>query len=185
MLLAGDEVGRSQRGNNNAYCQDNGLSWTDWALDPPREALLAFTRRMVSLRRAHPVFRRRNFFRGRPVTPGGIADIVWLQPDGREMDETAWRDPETRALAVFLSGDGLGEVDAHGRSLVDDSFVLLFNASADPVDFTLATLPVAGPGERLVDTARTDEHVDAIDVGAPCTVAGRALVLVRFPRSRP
>jgi isoamylase len=185
MLLSGDEIGRSQRGNNNAYCQDNALSWTDWTLDPPREALLVFTQRLVALRRAHPVFRRRDFFRGRAVAPGGVADIVWLKPDGSEMDEPAWRDPHTHALAAFLSGDGLDEADAHGRRVVDDSFVLLFNAGPEPVDFTLGTLPVAWPGELLVDTGRADDSVAAVSAATPCTLAGRALALIRFPRGRP
>ena len=184
MLLAGDEMGRSQRGNNNAYCQDSPVSWVDWALDEHQQALLAFTQRMVALRERHPVFKRRDFFQGRPLFGSSVRDIVWLQPDGTEMTEEAWGQGHARALAVFLSGDGLNEVDSRGQSLRDDSFLLLFNAHSEEVPFTLGSSLADDTGEVLIDTsdARTPAGV-RFDPHRPYTLRGRTLALVRFPRA--
>jgi isoamylase len=185
MLLAGDEMGRTQQGNNNAYCQDNAVSWVDWSLDEDRQTLLAFTQRMLALRQAHPVFRRRDFFQGRPLHGSSVRDIVWLKPDGSEMSDEDWRNGHARALGVFLSGDGLVDVDARGQRLVDDDFVLLFNADAGEVGFRLAPGLVPGEGELVVDTAQPDAADGAgppVDPGRPRMLAGRSLVLVRFPR---
>ena len=183
MLLAGDEMGRSQVGNNNAYCQDTPASWVDWDLDGPRLALLGFTRRLMALRAHHPVFRRRDFFQGRPLYGSSVRDIVWLQPDGSEMTAQAWGHGHARALAVFLSGDGLGDVDAQARPLRDDSFLLLFNAHSEAVSFTLPAGLVAEPGELLVDTrhAQTPAGVP-IEPLVPYQLPGRALALFRFAR---
>ena len=181
MLLAGDEFGRSQGGNNNAYCQDNEISWVDWRHDPGQRALFDFTRRMLALRAAHPVFRRRDFFQGRPLFGGTVRDIVWLQPDGSEKSEADWQQGHARARAVFLSGDGLNEVDPRGRALRDDSFVLLFNADAQAQTFTLPAVLALGPGERLVDTATAQGHgVAPFDAGQPYELQGRTLALIRF-----
>jgi glycogen operon protein len=181
MLLAGDEVGRSQGGNNNAYCQDNETSWLDWTEGDDQRALLAFTRRMVALRAAHPVFHRRDFFQGRPLYGSAIRDIVWLQPDGSEMTEQAWGHDHARALAVFLSGDGLNEVDGRGRAVRDDSFVLLFNADANPVTFSLPADLRLGTGELLIDTSTAAPPAKAhFDPATPHTLSGRALALIRF-----
>ena len=181
MLLAGDEFGRSQQGNNNAYCQDNELSWVDWSLSAEQKALVEFTRRMIELRASHPVFRRRDFFQGRPLYGTEIRDVVWLQPDGQEMTAHAWQQDFARARAVFLSGDGLTDVDRRGRPIRDDSFVLLFNASADPVTFTLPPALHLGRVERLIDTSCDDPLEDAqFDTAAPYTLAGRSLALIRY-----
>jgi glycogen operon protein len=188
MLLAGDEIGRSQQGNNNAYCQDNELAWVDWSLGDGQRSLLEFTRRLIALRAAHPVFRRRDFFQGRPLIGTAIRDIVWLQPDGSEMTEQVWQQDFARALAVFLSGEGLNETDARGRALRDDSFVLLFNAAAETVTFTLPPALRLGPGELLVDTTRADDPLPGtpFDVAAPYALPGRGLALIRLPnRSTP
>jgi isoamylase len=184
MLLAGDEIGRSQQGNNNAYCHDSELSWVDWTPSPARASLLAFTRRLAELRAKHPVFRRRDFFQDRPLMGSQVRDIVWLQPDGSEMSEQAWQQDFARALAVFLSGDGLHEVDGRGRPLHDDSFLLLFNAAAEGVEFTLPATPVPALGQRLVDTSDPDNALPdgPFDSRAVHTLAGRSLVLVRFRR---
>ena len=152
MLLAGDEIGRTQRGNNNAYCQDNEISWVDWALDPPRLRLLDYARRMIALRRDHPVFRRRHFFQGRSVRGSGEKDIAWLTPDGTEMSDEEWNNNFARCLGVFLGGEALQEVDERGRRVVDDSFLLLFNAHHDAIPFKLPDLGAAG-WLALVDTA--------------------------------
>jgi isoamylase len=183
MLLAGDELGRTQKGNNNAYCQDNELSWVDWALGGDQQALLAFTQKMAALRAAHPVFRRRDFFQGRPLFGSKVRDIVWLQPDGSEMTEQAWGQGHARALAVFLSGDGLNEVDAHARPVLDDSFMLLINAGAEAVPFTLATGLASGVGEVLVDTGLAEGPAGVrVEPGQTHVLEARTLALLRFPR---
>ena len=193
MLLAGDEIGRSQQGNNNAYCQDNEIGWTDWAATQPGASggalsLLAFTQRLVALRRAHPVFRRRDFFQDRPLRGREVRDIVWLQPDGVEMSAEAWQQGHARALAVFLSGDGLDEVDRRGEAVHDDSFVLLFNAAAEEVTFHLPDTLALPAGELLVDTSRDGDGAlpgTPFDATQPITLAGRALALIRFARQPP
>jgi glycogen operon protein len=186
MLLAGDEIARSQRGNNNAYCQDNDISWVDWNLGPAQQSLLAFTQRMIELRRDHPVFRRRDFFQGRPLMGSEVHDIVWLQPDGTEMSDHAWQQDHARALGVFLSGEALPEVDARGCAVRDDSFVLFFNAAAEGVVFHLPEALKLGAGELLVDTSRADDPLpeSPVDPRMPMTLAGRSLALIRFPRQR-
>ena len=155
MLLAGDEIGRTQGGNNNAYCQDNATSWLDWNVDADRSRLLDFVRRLVHLRRTHPVFRRRYFFQGRPLRAGEAKDIVWLKPDGAEMTPDEWDQDFARCLGVFLAGDALGETDARGNAVTDATFVVLFNAHHDAVPFSLPDYR-AGEWLALLDTARED-----------------------------
>ena len=140
MLLAGDELGRSQQGNNNAYCQDNELSWIDWS-GAGQDGLLEFTRALATLRREHPVFRRRRFFRGRDGGGHG-PDIAWLTPEGREMTGHDWQTSYARAVAVFLNGDAITEPGPRGEPVRDDSFLLLLNAHHEPLSFTL-------PGRRF------------------------------------
>jgi glycogen operon protein len=187
MLLAGDEMGRTQRGNNNAYCQDNEISWLDWTQGDDQRALLAFTQRVMALRAAHPVFRRRDFFQGRPLHGSSVRDIVWLQPDGTEMGEQAWKQDHAHALAVFLSGEGLNEVDGRGRAVRDDSFLVMFNADSNTVRFVLPSGLVSQAGELLIDTS-LDTSMDAdqtnipFDAGEPYVLAARSLALVRFRR---
>ncbi|HEY9447488.1 MAG TPA: glycogen debranching protein GlgX, partial [Burkholderiales bacterium] len=139
MLLGGDEIGRTQRGNNNAYCQDSDISWTDWNLTPGKMQLLEFTRRMIRLRREHAVFRRSRFFRGEPVR-GEVKDIMWLRPDGGEMTDQQWRQPHARCLGVYLSGEGFTETDAAGRPLGGESFLIVFNAHHESIGFQLPQL---------------------------------------------
>ncbi|HEX6018281.1 MAG TPA: glycogen debranching protein GlgX, partial [Burkholderiaceae bacterium] len=181
MLLAGDEIDRTQRGNNNAYCQDNENSWLDWSLGERQQALLAFTRRLIGLRAAHPLFRRRDFFHGTPRVGDNVRDLLWLRPDGSEMTAEAWRDVQARALAVFLAGNGLTDVDGQGRPISDDSFVMLFNAAVDPVSFTLPAAARRGTAELLLDTSRDDVVAPARGLGADSaySLGGRALALIR------
>jgi isoamylase len=180
MITAGDEIGRTQNGNNNAYCQDNETSWIDWSLDGDRERLLAFTRRMIALRRAHPTFRRRDFFQGRPIYGGDIKDIVWLRPDGNEMTQHEWESEHARALAVYLAGAGLAEVDSRGRPLADDDFVLLFNASAEPVEFRIPERLGAGRWLVVLDTAHADGLCEdgAVEAGGAYALAARAVAVL-------
>src|SRR6266487_3279717 len=137
MLLAGDELGRTQGGNNNAYCQDNEVSWVDWSLAGSQAGLLAFTRVLSALRREHPVFRRRRFFRGQPAGDGHLADIAWLTPSGREMAGRDWGTPYARAMMVFLNGDAITEPGPRGEPVRDDTFLILLSANREPVTFTL------------------------------------------------
>ncbi len=136
MLLGGDEIGRTQHGNNNAYCQDNELTWLDW--ERADTDLLEFTRSMIELRMSHPVFRRRRFFDGEPTDEGqDLADIGWFDPSGSAMTHDDWVQPLNRAIMVFLNGDGLTSASMRGEPIVDDSFLILLNANAVPVRFTV------------------------------------------------
>ncbi len=134
MLLGGDELGRTQHGNNNGWCQDNELSWFDWELDERREALLAFTRRLVRLRREHPVFRRREFLTGEVPEPGALPDVVWFKPDGRQMAPRDW-ETQGHAVAMLLNGDAIGMPGPRGERIVDDCFMLCFNAQHEDLTF--------------------------------------------------
>ena len=153
MMLGGDEIGRTQRGNNNAYCQDNELSWFDWTLRDENIALLGFARRVMAFRQEHPVFRRRKWFHGRAIRGEGVADIGWFNPDGNEMTQEQWQEGFAKSVGVFLNGDDLHWPGPQGEPITDDSFLLLFNAHHEPIPFTL---PVGAWGERwsvVLDTA--------------------------------
>ncbi|MFE5857610.1 glycogen debranching protein GlgX [Streptomyces sp. NPDC056500] len=201
MLSHGDEFGRTQGGNNNAYCQDNEVSWVRWPApgetegDDGGESLLAFTRAMVWLRREHPVFRRRRFFRGGPVddSQDELTDIAWFNPAGEQMTQRDWQSRHTRALSVFLNGNSVSEPGPRGERIRDDSFLLMFNAGSGEVDFGV---PVShGPLWRIiVDTARAravsleelDELAELTEgekvaAGEQVTLAGRSLVVLRRP----
>ncbi|MFF8609733.1 glycogen debranching protein GlgX [Streptomyces sp. NPDC015346] len=189
MLAHGDELGRTQGGNNNAYCQDNEVSWIDWNLDDERRDLLDFTRRAVALRRAHPVLRRRRFFHGDTATDERqpLPDLVWLRPDAREMTDEDWGRPDDHAIGVFLNGDAIAETDPYGGRVVDDSFLILVNSYWEPVTFRL---PGPAYGERWtvrVDTADPQGLPDESECKAATelTVESRGLVLLsRPPRAR-
>jgi isoamylase len=173
MILGGDELGRTQRGNNNCYCQDNELSWFNWHdLD---EDLLHFTARLIELRRDHPVFRRRRWFLGRPITGTELNDIAWFRPDGGQMGMEDWS--SNSRLAVFLNGDEIAAPDAHGRRVRDDSFFVFFNADPEPVRFTLPRGPYGRRWMRILDTA--DPLPRFHRAGGQVPVAARSLVLLR------
>ncbi|MDH3369753.1 MAG: glycogen debranching protein GlgX [Gammaproteobacteria bacterium] len=137
MLLAGDEMGRTQGGNNNAYCQDNELNWIDWNLKPDDRQLIEFTRRIIQILQRHPVFRRRSFFQGRQIRGSEIKDIVWLKPDGNEMTDEEWQQSFARCLGLLLAGAGLNEYDDRGQPISDANFLLLINAHHDEIGFVL------------------------------------------------
>jgi isoamylase len=139
MLLAGDEFGQTQHGNNNAYCQDSPIAWLDWNLSVDQRALLDFVRELVRLRKIQPVFRRRHFFQGRPIHGAEIKDLYWFKPDGSEMSDRDWASGSARCLGMVLPGDQITEVDEHGERIVGDSFAVLFNAHHEPVSFRLGT----------------------------------------------
>ena len=162
MLLAGDEMGRTQAGNNNAYCQDSSVSWLDWGLAAAEQDLLQFTETLAGLRRDHAVFRRRRFFRGQ--VPGDEkGDIVWLTPAGGVMTDADWGAGYAKSLAVYLNGDAISEPDPRGGKITDDSFLLLFNAHSNALVFTLPDSSYAAGWEVVIDTARQAP-------GAPGTV---------------
>jgi len=181
MLCHGDELGRSQQGNNNGFCQDNELTWIDWKnIDVD---LLEFTRRAAGLREAHPVFRRRRFFRGRPLGrrgKEGLPDIAWLQPDGSEMSDEDWDSGFGRAVAVFLNGNGISDVDARGERVVDDSFILCFSAHDEAIEFTLPASDYGTAWEVVLDTGDSDPSDDSLfGAGASVVVGPRALVVLQ------
>jgi isoamylase len=167
MLLAGDEMGRTQQGNNNAYCQDNEVSWIDWAAAGKQQDLIDFTCALSELRRAHPVFRRRRFFSGQAASGGGLADIVWLTPAGQQMTDRDWHTGYARSLAVFLNGDAITEPGPRGDIVRDQSFLLLFNANREPVRFTLPDSQY-GPGWNVLISTATAVSV----AGSPAASAG-------------
>ncbi|MFI9392799.1 glycogen debranching protein GlgX [Streptomyces bauhiniae] len=185
MLGHGDELGRTQGGNNNAYCQDNEVSWIDWDLSEEQRALVDFTRRLIGLRAAHPVLRRRRFFRGETATKRKqpLPDLIWLRPDAREMTDQDWRRGDAHSVGVFLNGDAIAERDAYGGRVVDDSFLLLLNGFWEPVDFRL---PAASYGERwttLIDTADPEGVPDERErkAGTRLRVESRSLILLSRP----
>jgi glycogen operon protein len=181
MMLGGDEIDRTQRGNNNAYCQDNEISWFDWNITPDKERQLEFFKRMIRLRHEHAIFRRRHFFQGRPLRGSGLKDILWLKPDGGEMSEADWREPHARSLGVYLSGDGFTERDDQGRPLTDASFLILFNAHHDEVGFVLPRYVPESRWLMVMDTAYEDglTRGGAIDAGSLYSLHGRSLVLLQ------
>jgi isoamylase len=153
MLLAGDAIGHTQNGNNNAYCQDNEISWLDWNEKSLDGDLLAFTRFVIALRKNHPIFHRRKFFQGRSIKGTQVTDIIWLLPDGREMSEEEWKQESARCLGLFLAGDGLDEVDEHNEPIQDESFLVLMNASHEPFSFRLPALQNDGTWFAVLDTS--------------------------------
>jgi isoamylase len=152
MLVAGDETGRTQGGNNNAWCQDNEISWVDWEWDEQGRDLLEFTRQLIRIFHQQPVLRRRKFFQGRPVRGAEIKDISWFRPDGQEMTDQDWRNEQARSLAVRLAGDAIDEVDERGRRVVGDTLLLLLNAHHRAVSFTLPAHRAGDSWEQLLDT---------------------------------
>jgi glycogen operon protein len=153
MIAHGDELGRTQHGNNNVYCQDNELAWLDWKEAREYSVLEEFTAEVAALRAAHPVFRRRRYFQGRPIRGSSIEDIAWLRPDGQPMTDEDWGAGYARSLAVFLNGQGIPERDSMGQRVVDDSFLLLFNAHHQQVPFTMPAEVYGRAWEVELDTA--------------------------------
>ena len=185
LLVAGDEMGRTQGGNNNAYCQDNEVSWVDWSLREQWSWLPALVRDLLALRRAHPVLRARHFFVGEPSVDGGRKDLAWFAPDGQEMTDGWWWDTSLATLGMFLAGDGLRSRGMRGEPLVDDSFLLWLHAGPTELDVTLPAEQWAGSYEVVLDTALESAvppvaaHVDA---GSPLRLHPRSVLLLRAAR---
>jgi len=183
MLLAADTLGHTQNGNNNAYCQDGEISWLKWNLDDERRVFLDFVRRVTKLRKKHPVFHRRHFFQGRPIK--GVKDILWLNPQGKEMSEDEWIHP-SNCLGMFLSGDGLEELDGKGKKLRDDNFVVLLNSNHEDITFTLP--PLGGKSRWLIQMDTSYESGKAPDEvhpsGKPYLLRGRSMVVLMEGQDR-
>ncbi|WP_406142970.1 glycogen debranching protein GlgX [Streptomyces anulatus] len=183
MLVAGDEMGRTQGGNNNAYCQDNETGWLDWSLleEPAWRELTELTARVLTLRRTHPVLRRRAFFSGRAQAPDGLRDLAWFARDGREMTEGDWYAPAA-TLGLYLSGRDIPGRDARGEPVTDDSFLAVLHAGAEPTVFALPGAPWAARYELVLDTSR-EEQTEApgtvLDGGTEMTVPARSVLLLR------
>ena len=184
MLLAGDEFGRSQRGNNNAYCQDNEISWVDWKLDKPRRELLEFTKLLIRIFHQHPVLRRSHFFQGRKIRGSEVKDLAWFRSDGKEMTDEDWANPEIRCFGLRLAGDAIEEVDGRGNRVVDDTLLILLNAHHETIPFVL-------PAHRrklhwwvILNTSEpiTRREQRQLRGAAPYPLNGRSLVLLRLPR---
>ncbi len=179
MLLHGDEIVRTQHGNNNAYCQDNEISWVDW--EHVDEDLLAFTTALSSIRRQHAVFRRRRWVQGRPIHGAGVSDIAWFQPDGQQMSDDDWQAPFAKTIAVFLNGDALPWQDPRGHPVRSDSFLMLFNAHYEPVEFVV---PAETWGHDWRVVLNTEHLVPIVDPtpykpGDRVPVIDRAFVLLQ------
>lgn len=180
MLLHGDELGRTQGGNNNGYAQDNEITWVDW--DDVDQPLVEFTAALARLRREHPTFRRSRFFDGRPVRHEEnvrVPDIVWMRPDGTAMESQDWNSGFGRAIGVFLNGSGIRERDRRGEDIVDDHFGVLFNAGDDTVDFVLPDVSFSPRWEVLVDTAGHHANTDPVDPGDALSVSAKSLVVLK------
>jgi isoamylase len=176
LIVGGDEVGRTQGGNNNAYCQDNEISWLDW--DNLDEGLLTFTRGLIALRRSHPVFRRRRWFQGRAIRGSVDRDIAWFRPDGQEMNDEDWASGFAKSVGVYLNGAAIPTPDAHGHSVVDSAFLACFNAYWEPIDWRLPDAVWAEDWRPVFDTSSGfHDEAKPVKAGATVTIGARATVL--------
>ncbi len=153
MMSGGDEMGRTQKGNNNAYCQDNEVSWTNWELPPSDREFLSFVKKVIKIRKDHAVLRRRKFFQGRRIRGKDVLDITWLDASGREMADDTWSSPGVRCLGVRLNGDAIDELDERGERIVGATLVILLNAGVDAIPFVLPSTAASERWETLLDTA--------------------------------
>ncbi len=182
MMVAGDEMGRTQRGNNNAYCQDNELSWVHWNLSDKQRSLLEFTARMSKLRREQPVLTKRRFFRGAHIWDSELKDLAWFRPDGKEMKKDDWEKPYVRSLGFLLGGDAIATPDDEGNRIVGDTLLVLMNAHHEPLEFLLPAIEWGADWELLVDTSVSGESLHThTPAGGKVQVRGRSLVVLRRP----
>ena len=181
MLLGGDELGRTQNGNNNAYCQDNEVSWFDWELSDEQRRLLDFTRRLVDFRKRHPVFRRTDFLLGEETMGSGAPDVYWFRPDGRKMTLRNWSRGDTHTLGVFLNGAEIRTLTAQGAPVIDDTFLILFNAHLEAVAFTLPAVAYGRRWAHELSTSEPDEPPGATVYPARglVPVESRSLIILR------
>ncbi|MGI9053015.1 MAG: glycogen debranching protein GlgX, partial [Ilumatobacteraceae bacterium] len=180
MLLGGDEIGRTQQGNNNAYCQDSEISWLDW--DNVDEDLLEWCRQITALRQHHAVFRRRRWFQGRRIR--GIDDLAWFRPDGQTMSDDDWENGFARAVGVFFNGAAIPTPDAFGRKILDDDFFVMFNASESPIEWRIPAAPFVRPWVVELDTDQTNEPDTEVLAGEVMTLVDRSMVVLRAAAQR-
>ena len=152
MITAGDEFGRTQGGNNNAYCQDNEISWVNWDMTEKNNELLQFTRFLLRFFHEHPILQRRRFFNGRDTRQTGIKDLTWFHPDGHEMTEADWNNSQIRFLGLRLAGDAIEEMDEHGEPITDDTILILLNGHYEPINFVLPECPAFERWRLIMDT---------------------------------
>ena len=183
MLLAGDEFGQTQHGNNNAYCQDSTLAWLDWKLSPGQRALLEFTRELVRLRKTQPVFHRRRFFQGRAIHGADVKDIYWFKPDGSEMTDADWNAGYARSLGMGLPGEQIEEIGVHGERIAGETFAILLNAHHESVPFRIGARRRDVCWACVFDTGAPDagprvfEHMSVFPLQANSFVLLRAEML--------
>lgn len=181
MLLSGDELGRTQKGNNNPYCQDNEISWIDWSLQDKNADLLDFTRQLIYFRRQHPVFWRRKWFLGRAIHGSEVSDILWFNPNGAQMTEEQWKDGLTKAICIFLNGEEIPTMGKRGERIFDDSFLILFNAHDKQIEFAI---PPRLQNYEWVETINTDKP-QFVEVGkryrgkVSCSAIARSVIILR------
>ena len=181
MIAHGDEIARTQDGNNNVYAQDNEISWMKWELDEREKGILDFAKRIFAIRRANPALRRRYFFRGKPVE-SGAQEMLWLRPDGLEMTDAEWHNTDSYSLGMLIRGEAADEIDERGRSIKGDTLLLIVNNREGEEKWTLPHLEIAGTWLLTVDTDRPtiiDEPVNEL------TIAPFSLVLLRFQLDAP
>lgn len=177
MLVAGDELGKTQKGNNNAYCQDNEISWIDW--ENADESLMEFTKHLISIKKSHPSFCRRRWFQGQPIKGSELHDIAWFLPEGGVMEEHNWNEDFAKSLGVFLNGQGLHSVGMKGERIVDDSFYIIFNAYHDQLDYVLPSVEYADGWMKILDTADDQASTSHYPAASIIQVSGRSVVLLK------
>lgn len=182
MILAGDEIGRTQKGNNNAYCQDNEISWVDWTLDRDKKALLEFVKYLVHIRKTNPVLNRRKFFKGQIINGSSFKDITWFRTDGKEMTHDDWINPITMCIGLKLSGEAIEEVDDKGNRIYGDSLLIILNAYWNNLNFTLPKVRTKCIWELVVDTRLSDGKPDhsLLSGGDTYQIYGRSVALFRL-----
>jgi isoamylase len=176
MILAGDEIGRSQRGNNNAYCQDNEISWIDWNIGEKEQEMFDFTRELIAIMQTNPVLRRRHFFSGHEGLAQGESDVVWIRGDGQEMTEADWEDQSSQTLGMLMPGRSGDEIDDRGRAVGGQSLLWLLNSGGSPRSYSMPKMERPGLWEQLFSTARPGQRAVP---NAAINLAGHSTILLR------
>jgi glycogen operon protein len=180
MISGGDELGRTQKGNNNAYCQDNEISWTHWDLSTSERDFLQFVKQLIRIRKENPVLRRRKFLQGRRIRGAGVLDITWLDALGDEMADETWGSPNVRCLGLRLNGDAIDEVDERGERVVGATLVILINGGPEAIPFVLPAVAAAERWETLTDTADPWESSRLLRGGDRYQLQGRSIAVLRL-----
>ncbi|MGL6280857.1 MAG: glycogen debranching enzyme, partial [Microcoleaceae cyanobacterium] len=181
MLLGGDEIARTQHGNNNAYCQDNEISWFNWHLDQHQQDILKFTQQLISFRRKHPIWRRRNWFQGKEIHGTKVSSVGWFNPEGEMMTDDEWNFDFARAVTVYLNGDEILARGSKGEKIQDDSFLVFFNAHYEPIDFLLPTNFQNSQWLEVINTSQPlfVEMGKHLTGNMTITISDRSLVVLR------